>query len=605
MTVLALLYKELQHHAGAVAALTATWAAAWVISLSFNMSNESDTLLTAGTNLVYYAIPMVTAFLVRRLVVLEYTQDTQSFLAALPLSAVLHTGLKYALGLLGSLTLALGTVLFTALIVSRQEIITASFLLTTLLQSTAVVFAWYGLSFCAAHLGRYRTTYWLLLLALSFTLEELDPEVWKHTLWTSGLGESLDEIRGSVPVMPLLVSLAWGLVTSAIGLGLGMWRQGSQVASWYTPMATAERTLLVLVVVFGMLASEVVEHAYHPGGPAYTALPQVSEGAAVVRVSSRHLTQVGHDLGQALDGLGEALDDRDWPEVALVPVLDDANTAAAIRASEHGELILELDETQSATALVRHCLQLALVDRTAGLPLLRADQAWILDGAAMWWLASDRPTTLELRAGYAATAGLTVRDLETGERLRLMLGPDVAQAVGWAGLETIEAHGGREAVLAVLTEVIRPHRADFAGALATSARDPYPVISDTTGLDRDHFLEAWLETLEGHASAHSERIAAFTPDWGALSMAQEGSVDVMLRSRWSGPPPPGLRLMWMTVDPLHVAPISVLSDDVLPLTSASVDTPMTVDRRRDLAATYRLHVDDIDGELWSGLEVYR
>jgi hypothetical protein len=237
--------------------------------------------------------------------------------------------------------------------------------------------------------------------------------------------------------------------------------------------------------------------------------------------------------------------------------------------------------------------------------LLRADQAWILDGAAMWWLASDRPTTLELRAGYAATAGLTVRDLAAGERLRLMLGPDVAQAVGWAGLQTIEAHGGREAVLAVLTDVIRPHRADFAGALATSARDPYPVISDTTGLDRDHFLEAWLETLQGHASAHSERIAAFTPDWGALSMAQEGSVDVMLRSRWSGPPPPGLRLMWMIVDPLYVAPISVLSDDVLPLTSASVDILMTVDRRRDLAATYRLHVDDIDGELWSGLEVYR
>ena len=603
MSVRALLHKDLQQHAGVFAATVALWAAAGMVAMSLTLSTQSDTLLAAGTGQVYYIMPFMAAFVVRRLVVLEYTEDTQSFLAALPLSAATRAAVKYTLGFGLCLALALGGVLSTAFVVQQQEIISAAFLATAMLQTGALVFAWHGLCFCAAHLGRYRTTAWLLLYSLAFSMEKIDPDVWKHTLWTSALGNSLDETRGTLPLVAIAVSLLWGTVSSVIGIALATWRQGSQVASWYGPMATGERSILVVLVVAGVLTSNFM-HQRRPESPTYTSLSQVSEGRTVVRSSSTELAAVGIALGDALDGIGDALEVDDWPEVSLVPVLEDARRPVVPRSSTAGELVLEVDRDQPAELLLSQSLRLVLVDRTAGLPLLRPGQAWVLDGAASWWLDTADPTSLERRAGYAATTKLTADDLADSERLRLRLGPDVTQAVGWAGLKTLEEHGGRPAVIAVLKEVIQPQRANLAGALATSARSPDTVIRANTDLDTAGFHAAWLATMRQYARTHATVIAAFTPAWGQLTIEQNKHSGRRLHSQWDGPLPSGLRLMWVTADQLHHGPIHPLRDDVEPVEDSSLDIPVPVDHRIYVATTYRLYVDDIQGELWSGLEVH-
>jgi hypothetical protein len=37
---------------------------------------------------------------------------------------------------------------------------------------------------------------------------------------------------------------------------------------------------------------------------------------------------------------------------------------------------------------------------------------------------------------------------------------------------------------------------------------------------------------------------------------------------------------------------------------SAIDIPVPVDRRRAVGATFRLHVDDLDGMIWSGFRVF-
>ena len=165
------------------------------------------------------------------------------------ISAAQYTGVKYTLGLVLCLVAGMGAVLATAATVGAQEIITPRFLFSTVLQAGSVVVGWYGIAFCAAHLGRYRTAFWLLLITFGFAMHTFEPDASKGLLWTSGLGESLDEIRGTIPWSPMFVSVVWGAWPARWALP-GMRQQGVQVARWYTPMTTAERARLVLVVVW-------------------------------------------------------------------------------------------------------------------------------------------------------------------------------------------------------------------------------------------------------------------------------------------------------------------------------------------------------------------
>ncbi|MFT6820619.1 MAG: hypothetical protein ACJATT_004447, partial [Myxococcota bacterium] len=140
MRILALLVKEAVQHTGAMFGSTVMMVGMWMMALSFALNTEASTLLTAATGLVYYAMPLAIAYVLRRLVVLEYDQHTHDFLAGLPVSAFLHTALKYVLGL--GLVSAYGVVavVITAAISSRQELISARFLLQVNLQVLVYTF---------------------------------------------------------------------------------------------------------------------------------------------------------------------------------------------------------------------------------------------------------------------------------------------------------------------------------------------------------------------------------------------------------------------------------------------------------------------------------
>ncbi len=604
MRILALLVKEALQHTGAVIGSTIMLCALWVLALSFTLSSQGNTLLTAATGMVYYGMPLAVGFVLRRLVVLEYEQHTHDFLAALPVSAVVHTALKYALGLAWIWGMGIGAVLLTALVASRQELISAPFLVAVIVQVMAYLFAWYGLTFTAAHLGRYRFTFWMVAIAAMLSLDQLNPDAWQEVLWHSALAESLDVTRGNFPWSSVALSLAWGMAGTVIGFGLGIWEQGAVVASWFKPMSTWEKTVLVMVVVVSWLSVDVVEEFYERGGPAYSRLPDVAQAdTVVVRVgtASQRLTPIGERLGEQLVAVGQMMDDAHWPTMVLVPVLDDAEQRVGVRSREHDELVLELDLEQTDHELLIGCLTIALDDRNSELAHTRPRQAWVAAGFARWWLGPDpeRPQLDELRAAYAAHVGIDLESLGDSVALRQRLGPDVFRSVGWLGLAALEQSAGREAALELVRRVLaRRNRANVVGAVLVDRIDVDALLGPG-------FSQAWHTRIAAAGTTHHQQVAAFAPRWGELRRVAGAEADVLIESLWVGPIPEGTRVSWHTVDALHTRPIwgDGVGDDERDLVRPIQRIPTPVDARRAIAATYRVHLDAVDGELWSGLVV--
>jgi hypothetical protein len=610
--ILALLVKEAVQHTGAMFGATVMMVGMWMMALSFALNTEASTLLTAATGLVYYAMPLAIAYVLRRLVVLEYDQHTHDFLAGLPVSAFLHTALKYVLGL--GLVSAYGVVavVITAAISSRQELISARFLLQVNLQVLVYTFAWYGLTFAAAHLGRYRFTFWLLAIALMLSLEQLDPDIYKDVLWHSALAESLDVTRLAVPWGALALSMAWGVAGTGIGMWLGSWQQGALCAGWFTPMSSREKTFLVLVVSVSWLSVDLIEYVYVAGGPSYTRMKDVGHASVTVRTTADpRLTAIGSHVAERLHQFGVAVGDDSWPTIVLVPVLQDADEDVHWRSFEHDELVLEVDLDNRDHALVTAVVYWALQHRSRSMPAIRGDMAWVAYGAASWWVGPDplAPDLYPQRAGYAALSGVDEGALVDSLLLEQRVGPEIAEAVGWAGLSVIEQTSGRPAVEELLGKVLRRRRsARVLEAVRTDLSRPTAWMERAAGTDVDGFRADWAQALKGYQVQHAATLNAARPEWGMLSRTSSEVADVVLVSDWPGRfPKSDVELFWFEVPALHSRPLDYgpASAKDESIVMATQSTPISWDLRAPVAVTYAVHSDLLDCELWSGLRVLR
>ncbi len=611
MRLFALLLKEAQQHAAAVVGSVFLLGAFWLACLSFTLSVEQGTLLTAGTGFIYYGMPFAVMFVLRRLVVIEHEQHTHDFLAALPVSAWMLSGLKYVLGLAYVLVIGLFAVVFTALIVSRQELISARFLLQVCAQGSCYLFAWYGITWAAAHLGRYRFTFWMLLFAFMFTADQLDPSAWTEVLWHAALGEKLDVTRVATPWASMALSLGWGLGGTALGFFLATWQQGSVAASWYRPMDTQEKTTLVVIVVIAWLSIDVVEQFIEPGGPSYESLTDAASGESVVRVAGGErspMWPLGQQLGDAMDEMVQHIGPTEIPTVVLVPINQEAEQLVKVRSGEHGELVLEVDTAGTTRQLLRRTLATVVAYRSAGLPALRADRAWVAAGTPHWLVGPDpeHPDVYPLRAAVAGSAGLTEADLADSLGIRLRFGPDVAKAVGWTGLAVVEQMAGRDAVYKLLDQILAPQsRPNLFAALKSDWRDGETRFRDATGLEPQAHRTAWLAALEAHAATHRHRVSHLVPRWGTLHRIESDEAEVTLVSNWEAAPPDGLQIAWWPLDPLHTSPVAGPAAEWKDAdVDGAIDQVLTpVDGRKRVAMSFRLHIADLQGELWSGVEV--
>jgi len=604
-----LLFKELHHHGFAFAGMGFLLAALLIIALSITLTTEVDTLLTAATGFTYYGMPFAIAYMVRRLVVMEHEDRTHDFLAALPATALARVTVKFALGLLLTWAAATFSVWFVALLVSRQELLGTSWLIQVTWQVCAYTYAWYGLSFAAAHLGRYRFSFWLCLFPAVFTLEVLWPDVWTWGLWHAVLAESVDTTRYLPPYGRLAVSLAWGTIGTAVGFALGTFRAGSVTQQWYAPMTSREKSTLIVGVIGVWMALDLVDSLYVPGGPTYSGLPAVSEGPVTVRVASAPgtpLWETAEVLAGSLGPFSEQLQLEDWPEVVLISAPQASESDVTLRSSLHGEVVLEIDAASRRHVVVRDSFEVALAERSSWLPWWRSGRMWIVTGAPLWWLGPDpeRPDSYALRAGYAASTGLTVDDLRDGHALRSRFGPDVAAGIGWAGLKTVEDLAGREAAEALVARALHDRPSNtLLGMMRVDLRSGDGMLRRATGLEPEAFRAAWLRTLEDLQREHAETLADLDPGWGVIRREDGAEADVVLTWSWPGEIPAEARVQWTSLDALQTLPVlgHAVEDEAVETHEGRIAT--RVDPRARLAATFRVQVDALDGVLYSGYEV--
>lgn len=460
-------------------------------------------------------------------------------------------------------------------------------------------------------MGRYRVTFWLLAIALMLSLEQIDPDVYRDVLWHSALAESLDVTRLAVPWASLVLSFVWGLAGTTLGLWLGSWQQGAVCAGWFTAMSTREKTFLVLLVSVSWLSVDLVEYVYVAGGPSYTRMPDVGHHSVTIRTTTNdRLVGIGGVVAEHLYQFGVAVDDEVWPTVVLVPVLQEAEEAVHLRSYEHDELVLEMDLGESDHTLVTGAVYWALQHRSQSMPALRGDMAWVAYGAASWWVGPEPedPNLYEKRAAYAALSGVGESALIDTLLLEQRLGPDVAEAVGWAGLTLLEQTSGRLSVEALLGKVLRRRRsARVLEAVRTDLSRPTAWIEREARTDISSFRVAWADVLRGYQTSHAGLLNRERPEWGTLSRSTSDVADVVLVSDWPGHLPAGVELQWFEVPalhrrPLHYGPDTAKDEDiVLPVQS----TPISWDARAPIAVTYVTYSDALDCDLWSGLQVLR
>ncbi len=607
--VISLLLKELHHHWIAFAGTAFLLAALLVTSLSFTLTSEVDTLLTAATGFSYYGMPFAIAYIVRRLVVFEHEDHTHDFLAALPVTALARVSVKYFVGLAFTWTAAVLSLWFIAALVCKQEIIGLGWLFQVTWQVCAYTFAWYGITFGAAHLGRYRFSFWLCLMPLVFTLDVLWPDVWNWGLWQAVLADSVDVTRYLPPWRALAVTLAWGLSGTFVGFFLGIYRSGSVADEWYRPMTSQEKAMLIVGVVGVWMLLDVIDSVVVPGGPTYSRLSVAGEGSVVVRVAAErgsNLWESGEQLADQLNAFAEELDLGGWPTIVLVANPQEAEDAVALRSSQHGEVVLEIDPDERRHVVLRDAFEGAIGERAAWFPWWRSGRSWVAAGAPLWWLGPDpaRPDSYALRAGYAASKGLTVDDLEDGHALRYRFGGDVTAGISWAGLKTLERLAGRAATVDLLAAVLGPRpTVTLFGAIRTDMRSGDGMLRRTTGLDPDQFRKEWLAELQQHHSRHREAIQTIDPGWGEIHRTKGIESAVVLEWTWPGEVPDEAEILWLELDPLQELPI--LGQDIEDRTISDHEgrVPTNVDPRAKIATAFEVQVDKIDGLLLSGFVV--
>jgi hypothetical protein len=205
--------------------------------------------------------------------------------------------------------------------------------------------------------------------------------------------------------------------------------------------------------------------------------------------------------------------------------------------------------------------------------------------------------------------GVDERALVDSLLLEQRVGPDVAEAVGWAGLTLLEEKSGRLSVEALLGKVLRRRRsARLLEAVRTDMSRPTSWIEREARTDIESFRLAWVEALSGYQVQQAGVINAARPEWGTVSRAASEVADVVLQSDWPGQFPKNeVELLWFEVPAMHRRPLHYGpgSGDDEPIVLAVQSTPISWDARAPVAATYAVHSDLLDCELWSGLRVLR
>lgn len=558
--ILALVWKEVQHHLFAVVGFVVLVLGGLIISLTFTLDQEMPTLLVAATGWVYYAIPLLCMFVFGRLIVQEREDGTHEMLASLPLPPALLGMVRWSLAVSLITPLSVIGLLGVAVVVSRHEVIGGGWLLQLCGQVALYATAWCSVCFLVGHLGRFRWIVWLGGLELVWAIGEQWPALWGTYLWHGVLIDPITVTRLLPPWGAVPAAVGWTVGGLVGGLWLASWRGGVLPARWFEP-GYARGTVVTAIAVCWVVGT-VIEQAADVSGP-----PTGSGGSAlsteVAAAEGKPLHHVAAEASATLDALASEIGVEAWPWALVVSARD---LRAPTLADGASPIRVAVDRAALEEDAIRGMIGDVLFTRTGAFVFRDPDASWVVRGAAAWLRPPDR--LLPARAGWAVgyTSAPPLEALSD-------LGIYVGEAWAWAGLLALEDLGGRPAVLAALGHVLRPRPAQHllgAVTMRVTLRDGW--LERVTGVPPDRLRDRW--------EARLRPLAAERPAWPALSRAPDrGTVIVDIE----GAPAPGDQLCWVTVDPLRRAPHWLDNEDCLVLPDGASSVGLLVDPRARVA----------------------
>ncbi len=544
MKWLALLAKEVQQHGAAVLGALVLLASAQVVTWAVSLYENRLTLMNTVQELAVFPLPMFVLFLAGRLVVHDHDRGTHEFLVALPIAPASRVLVRFGLGTLIVQGAGLASLGITALLASRREGLPLGWLLQLAAQEVLHLWAWFGVAFGMAHLGRYRWLAWWTLFIAGVTYELQVPDG-PRVSWFGMMASSVDSTRLAPPWDAALPAALWGTGGLVVALLLSSWRGGILLERWFQPTTAYQRATLLGAGVAVMIGASALDPLAPEGVDTWAELPAIPADRAKVRVAGSEegpLWRLGEAVSAELDRLGAVVGVEAWPPVVLVrdrrpqgrrPV------RPAPRDDDELTLVLRVDPDADRDDLVRRILRLTLLHRLGDLAGWDDEARWVLDGTAPWWLGERLPfAPLERRpdpSDWLATAA--------------DLGPDAATAVAGAGLDALEAASDREAVLTLLRQVLA-----------------YDLDTPLAGMQlRRTTRSGWVERTTGAPPSWVDGWAPGEADPRALPALTLAAEDGQVVARWDGSLPADAAVEWALLDPSLLRPLPDLATEVLPV----------------------------------------
>jgi len=564
--LLRLAAKELRQHALTGVGLFAVLAVAWLIVLA-TVAWGAQSLTLLRTHFVFTAgfLPLAGLVLGNRLVVAEWFGRTQLFLEALPVRRWEPVLVKLVLGLGVLLAAALASLGCSALAAAGDEPLGARFLGIMAVRTAAFVAWLWSFLFVMGLTGRFRIPLYLLLgVCLIVVTAFTDLELQRFGPFAALRDVELE--RRSLPTAPVLETLAMAAGFVAVAFGLALVAEGSVAESLAKRMSQREKVVVGLLLVATMAAVALLEERREKEPFAFRADGVVPAEALPIEVLAQDperradaealVGRLERDLAALQDAMG-------WETLPPVRVAYraglDGRTFEEATLRENEGVLLRANFARTPewdpTAFSAYALRAALVEATRG----RAEhepRAWLLDGFARWW--SERggdPSGPPLAPGdrallrgvwsAAAGRGPTAERLRRWRRTREALGPPVAEGLAYAGLLTLEARRGREAVVALGRAAFGAAPPDDVRAtLAAWLEPPEAAFAAATGWSFGAFRSAWAAELDRLAADPEVRAALEAVPAGEAEVtveAGEGAIrDVVYRLRFARPPPAGV-----------------------------------------------------------------
>jgi len=381
---------------------------------------------------------------VNRLVVSEYSGQTQFFLETLPITRVTIVLTKWMMGLtlmLIPLLICFAIALYQA---HSHAVITAPQLYWMSLRWFSFLLFVYSLTFAIAFTGRYRFVAWgALFFAALFVNEMAQLPLDRWPPLHLALSDSVVYPHNEVPWFE--IAATWILIATLLlaTLLLSLSKEGSIIAGLYARMSNQEKVVLVIICV--VMAAAVSQVEQRKPKPPFRLQQAMNSREDLPAVSVQHNASLNRDqAAQLSDELALTLKDIQaylqlsaLPAVAVIPDASlDADVFMLASMPQNDGLVVRaainstgFDRSSFKSFVLRHVFE--WYSNGHGVP---EEQQWLLDGFIQWWLINNdsQKRQMTLRATVADQQfPLQLNMLTNWMTTREQLGDCMSDAVAW------------------------------------------------------------------------------------------------------------------------------------------------------------------------------